>query len=177
MNPAEAKKNRPTPKRSQAQAANRQPLVSGDRKEANKKAKAQMREEKERARIGVMNGEEKYLTHRDRGVQRKFTRDFVDARYSIGELFIPIALVVLVVGMFGGRDIQIIANIIVYGLLALVVLDSILLNYQLKGRMAVKFGGKDKIEKGITFYAVMRGIQMRPLRVPKPQVKRREYPN
>ncbi|WP_236863424.1 DUF3043 domain-containing protein [Brevibacterium daeguense] len=176
-NPAEAKKNRPTPKRTAQEAARRQPLVPEDRREANRRAKDEIRRDRDRARAGVMQGDERYLTTRDRGPQRRFVRDYVDARFSIGELFIPVALVVLILGMFGGPQFQLIANIVVYGLLALVILDSFVLNYQVKGKLADKFGGRDKLEKGLTFYAVMRAIQMRPLRIPKPQVKRGQYPS
>lgn len=176
VNLAEAKKNRPTPKRSAQQAARKQPLVPQDRKEANRRARDEMRKQRDQARIGVMQGDEKYLTARDRGPQRRYVRDFVDARWSISEFFIPLALIVLVVGMFGGPDFQVIANIIVYGILALVILDSVVLNYRVKARMADKFGGRERLEKGLTFYLVMRSIQMRPLRIPKPQVKRGEFP-
>ena len=60
-----------------------------------------------------------------------------------------------------------------WGLLALVILDGFVLNYILKGRLRAKFG---TVERGIPFYAVMRSVQLRPLRMPKPQVKRRQYP-
>ena len=56
---------------------------------------------------------------------------------------------------------------------ALVILDGFILNYILKGRLRAKFG---TVERGIPFYAVMRSVQLRPLRMPKPQVKRRQYP-
>lgn len=174
VNPAEAKKNRPTPKRSQQVAKNRQPLVGGDRKKADKAAKAEMRRRRDEARIGVMNGEEKYLGPRDAGPQRRYVRDFIDARFSMGELFIPVALIVLIVGMFN-QQAAMIANIVVYGLILLVVLDSFVLTYQLKGRLEAKFG-EGKIQKGTNFYAIMRAIQLRRLRVPKPMVARREYP-
>ncbi|MGO2153932.1 MAG: DUF3043 domain-containing protein, partial [Brevibacterium aurantiacum] len=32
------------------------------------------------------------------------------------------------------------------------------------------------VERGLAFYAIMRSVQIRPLRMPKPQVKRRQYP-
>ncbi|MCQ9384342.1 DUF3043 domain-containing protein [Brevibacterium sp. 50QC2O2] len=175
-NPAEQKKNRPTPKRSQQQAANRRPLVPEDRKAADKASKEEMRKQREDARLGLMNGDERYLTARDAGPQRRYVRDFIDARYSIGELLIPVAVVVLIIGFLTNQTVQVYATIVVYALFALLILDSFVLNYQLKGRMAVKFGGKDKIQRGTTWYAVMRAIQLRPLRMPKPQVKRRQYP-
>ncbi len=151
----------------------RQPLVSKDRKVANQKAKDQIRKERDRARIGMMNGEEKYLTRRDRGPQRRYVRDFVDARFSIGELFIPAAILILVVAFTQPVAIQQYFTYAVWGLLALVILDGFILNYLLKGRLKAKFG---EVERGLTFYAVMRSVQLRPLRMPKPQVKRRQYP-
>lgn len=171
-------KTGPTPTRKEREAARRRPLVASKDKEAKARYKEIERAEREKARVGLMNGDERYLTARDRGPQRRYVRDFVDARFSIGELFIPVALVMLIFGMFAGNtEFQLIVNVVVYGLLALVVLDSVILRFTLRGRLAAKFGGTDRIERGLTFYAIMRAIQMRPLRVPKPQVKRRQYPS
>ncbi len=178
VNPAEAKKNRPTPKRSQQEAARRQPLVGDDRKSANKQAKAEIRRKRDEARIGLMQGDEKFLGPRDRGPQRRYVRDFVDARFSIGEMFIPFAFVVLLIGfIISTPQVQIITSYAVYGLILLVVIDCFILNYVMKGRMAQKFGGKENLERGLTFYAVMRAIQLRVLRIPKPKVKRGQYPS
>ena len=54
---------------------------------------------REKARIGMANGEEKYLPVRDRGPQRKFVRDFVDAGWHAGELLMPLMLVVILVSL------------------------------------------------------------------------------
>ena len=173
---AEQKKNRPTPKRSDQEARNQRPLVGGDRKAADKRAREEMRRRRDESRIGVMNGDEKFLGPRDAGPQRRYVRDYVDARFSIGEMFIPIALVVLLAGMFGGQQWAMIANFIVYGLILLIVLDSILLCVLLRGRLKAKFG-EDAIQRGTNFYAIMRSVQIRRLRVPKAVVKRGQYPS
>lgn len=172
---AEQKKGHPTPRRNQQESVRKQPLVSKDRKVANQKAKEQVRKERDRARVGMMNGEEKYLTRRDRGPQRRYVRDYVDARYSIGELFIPAAVLILVVAFTQPVQVQQYFTFAVWGLLALVILDGVILNYILKGRLKVKFG-ESNVERGLAFYSVMRSVQLRPLRMPKPQVKRRQYP-
>ena len=173
--PAEQKKNRPTPKRSQQEARNQRPLVGADRKAADKRAREEMRRRRDEARIGVMNGDERFMGPRDAGPQRRYVRDYVDARFSIGEMFIPIALVVLLIGMFN-QAWAVAANFIVYGLILLIVLDSILLCVVMRGRLKEKFG-EGSIQKGTNFYAIMRSVQIRRLRVPKPVVRRREYPS
>ena len=96
-----------------------------------------------------------------------------DARFSIGEIFIPAAILILVIAFTQPVQIQQYFTYAVWGLIALIVLDGFVLNYILKNRLRNKFG---EVERGITFYAVMRSIQLRPLRMPKPQVKRRQYP-
>lgn len=151
----------------------RQPLVSKDRKVANQKAKEQQRKDRDRARVGMMNGEEKYLTRRDQGPQRRYVRNYIDARFSVGEIFIPAAILILVIAFTQPVQIQQYFTYAVWGLIALIVLDAFVLNYVLRGRLRAKFGS---VERGLAFYAIMRSIQLRPLRMPKPQVKRRQYP-
>ena len=69
------------------------------------------------------------------------------------------------------------AGVAEYGILAvwafffLVIIDSVLMGARLKKRLGEKFG-ESKVEKGYRWYAAMRALEMRPLRLPKPQVKR-----
>jgi hypothetical protein len=163
----------PRPSAANRSLLRRQPLVNKDRKAANRKAKEQQRQERDRARIGMMNGEEKYLTRRDKGPQRRYIRNYIDARFSVGEIFIPAAILILVIAFTMPVQIQQYFTYAVWGLIVLIILDGFVLNYILKNRLRAKFG---EVERGITFYAVMRSIQLRPLRMPKPQVKRRQYP-
>jgi hypothetical protein len=52
-----------------------------------------------------------------------------------------------------------------------VAIDATFVGRAAKKRVAKKFG-EDKLEGGIAWYAAMRSIQMRALRIPKPQVAR-----
>ena len=61
-----------------------------------------------------------------------------------------------------------------YGLLILAIGDALLMWRKLKGRLTAKFGGPPK---GLTMYAVMRAFQIRRIRMPRPQVKRGQYPS
>jgi hypothetical protein len=66
---------------------------------------------------------------------------------------------------------QVIALFTMWGLFGIVALDATLVGRAAKRRVAAKFGA-DKLEGGIAWYAAMRSIQMRALRIPKPQVAR-----
>lgn len=121
----------------------------------------------------MANGEERYLPLRDKGPQKRYVRDFVDARLSIGELLMPMLILVILTFFFD--ELAVIAMSVFWGIFFFVVADCILLGFQVRRRLAAKFG-KDKVEK-VTWYASMRAIQMRFLRIPKPQVKRGQYPS
>ncbi len=60
--------------------------MNNDRAAARKTNREQVALQRERARVGMARGEEKFLPVRDRGPQKKFVRDYVDARFGIGEL-------------------------------------------------------------------------------------------
>lgn len=167
-------KGRPTPSRKEAQALKAQPLVGSRDKAVRKAQRAKMTEARERARIGMMQGEERYLTARDKGPQRRYVRDYVDARLSVGEFLIPL-MILLLVTMFLPVQSQFFGIAIVWGFLIFAVIDAIFLGMRLKRKLAAKFGA-DNVQKGFRWYAAMRAFQFRMLRVPKPQVKRMQYP-
>lgn len=169
-----ASKGRPTPSRKQAQAARAQPLVGGKDKAAIKAQRQQQQAAREKARVGMMQGDERYLTPRDRGPQRRFVRDYVDARWSIGEFLIPAMLLVLFMTFIPG-PVQVYSFIVIWAFVGLAVLDAVLLGGRLKRKLSAKFG-EDKVQGGFRWYAAMRAFQFRPLRIPKPQVKRGRFP-
>lgn len=168
-------KGRPTPSRKQAEAANARPIVGSKDKSVVKEQRRQQASQRERARIGMMEGDERYLGPRDRGPQRRFVRDYVDARWSIGELLIPMMLVVLVMTFIPGI-MQVISLIVIWAFVGLAIIDAVLLGVRLKRLLGQKFG-EDRVQSGYRWYAAMRAFQFRPLRVPKPQVKRGQRPS
>jgi hypothetical protein len=168
-------KGRPTPTRKEREAANLRPLVGNDRKEANKASKAKYNEARDRARVGMANGEEKFLPARDKGPQKRYVRDFVDARFSVGELMIPVMLVIIVLTLVDNYQVQIISIIGLWGFFILAVLDCVFAGFQVGRRLAAKFG-KENVQSGYRWYTAMRCLQMRRMRLPKPQVKRGQYP-
>jgi hypothetical protein len=169
-----AGKGRPTPTRREREALNKRPLVPGDRKEAAKAAKAKMAESREKARLGLAAGEERYLPVRDRGVQKRFVRDVVDSRFNIGEFLIPVMFLVIVLTLFP-PVVQVYAMLLLWAFFGISVLDAIWLGISVKKKLAAKYG-EASVERGVKWYAAMRAFQMRVLRLPKPQVKRGQRP-
>ena len=129
---------------------------------------------RDRARVRLANGEEKYLPARDRGAQKRFIRDYVDGRWGFAELTIPILGLFVLIGLV----LPGLANYVNYGLWALIVLiviDVVVLYFTLKRALAAKFGA-DRVEK-LGLYHATRSIQLRPMRLPKAQVKRGTRPS
>lgn len=167
-------KGRATPTRKEREAARKRPLVPDDRRAAAKASKAELAARRDRARIGMERGEEKYLPVRDRGPQKRFVRDWVDARWSVGEVLLPLMVLVILTYFIPNEFIAIYALAAVWAVILLVVIDCLILGRTLRKKLAAKFGA-DKVEK-VTWYAAMRAVQLRALRLPKPQVKRGEFP-
>jgi hypothetical protein len=168
-------KGRSTPTRREREAARRRPLVPNDRKEAVKQERARAATVRERARVGLANGEERYLPVRDRGPQRRYVRDYVDARFSIGEIFIPIMFLFIFITFIQIEDVQLIGMLALYAFVLVGVADVVILGFTLRRKLGAKVGA-DNVERGLRWYAAMRALQLRPLRLPKPQVKRGQYP-
>ncbi|MEO6944977.1 MAG: DUF3043 domain-containing protein [Lacisediminihabitans sp.] len=169
-------KGHPTPTRKEREAANRRPLVSGDRRAGNKVARAKMAEARDRARIGMANGEERYLQARDKGHQRRYIRDYIDARFSVGEIMIPILFIIIILSFINSAVFQIASVFALWGFFLIAVVDSLVVGLKVNRKLAAKFGA-DRLQRGNRWYAAMRGMQMRVMRLPKPQVKRGHYPS
>ena len=171
-------KGRPTPTRAEREAARRRPLVA-DTKEARAERRAEMQKARERQRIGMAAGDERYLPLRDRGPQRRWVRDYVDSRWHVAEYLMPLMLIVVIVTLVPSGSEQFLAYYAFVGLWAFVLLSvigMILLSSRVKKKAALKFGA-DRVEKGLGWYAAMRSLQMRFMRLPKPQVGRGQRPD
>jgi len=171
---APAGKGHPTPTRKVKEEARKRPLVSNDRAAARKADRAATQAQRDRARVGMANGEEKYLPVRDRGPQKRFVRDYVDARFSIGELLIPLMLVVIVLTFFPQPEVQTIGLVALWAFFIVAIADVLILGFIVTRKLGAKFGA-GKVEK-VRFYAAMRALQLRAMRLPKPQVGRGQYP-
>ena len=170
------KKGRPTPKRKDAQASTK---VSSLAPASTKAEKARAREAARASRISqraaYLRGDESALPARDRGPEKKFVRNYIDSRRSIGEFFLPIIGFVLVLSLIPVGAFAIAGILIMYGVLLFSVIDGFFLSRKIKAEVTKRF--PDKSTKGLGLYGWLRSTQMRRMRAPKPQIQRGDKVN
>jgi Protein of unknown function (DUF3043) len=162
-------KGRPTPTRKEAEEARKQRLAtSKGRKGSSAVARQRASDQRAKVRQAMETGDERYLPERDRGPVKKFIRDYIDSRRTIGEWLLIVFFVVIVIGW----TVPAAAALSSWGFLAVLLAmfaDSVRIIRGLKSEIPKRFG--DGQTTGISMYAVMRAWQLRRLRLPKPQVK------
>jgi hypothetical protein len=164
-------KKGPTPRRRDAEAANFRPLVPEDRKEAKRQSRAKMQVEQQKAREGMARGDDRYLRPNERGPQKRYLRDFIDARITLGEWLLPLMFLVIFATFIPQTNAAVWAMMFIWIYLALCVAEGLLYGAMIR-RKVREVVGDDKTEKGFLFQAMGRSMQIRMLRMPKPQVKR-----
>ncbi|MFI1967806.1 hypothetical protein BLA24_22650 [Streptomyces cinnamoneus] len=171
----QAPKGRPTPKRSEANSQRRsQAAAPANRKDAAKRSREARRADLARQREALASGDERYLPARDKGPVRSFARDYVDSRYSVAEFFLPLAVLILILSMVNRGQFQTYVLLLWMIVIALIVINSVITGLTLKRALAQRFPGENV--RGAVPYALMRTLQVRRLRLPKPKVKRGERP-
>lgn len=169
-------KNRPTPSRREQETARKRPLVPKDRKAAAGQSREAARIARGKQRAALMAGDESALPARDRGPLKRFIRDSVDSRWNVGEFMLPVMIVVLALSFWSA----IVASssswapatvsFIVYSLIVVGAIDAFMMWRRTKAKAVAKFG--ETPPRGSGMYAVMRSLQMRRTRIPRPQIIR-----
>lgn len=168
-------KNRPTPKRRDQEAANKHPVVNTDRKAAARSDREARRVAMAESRAAMVTGDESKMPPRDKGPIKRYIRDYVDARFSLGEALLPMMLLALLLSFI--KEVWALTTVflLVYGLLFMSIADVFFMWRKIKAGVAAKFGA-DAMPAGAMMYAVMRAYQIRRSRLPRPMIKRGEYP-
>ena len=165
----ETGKGRPTPSRKEAEAARKARLKQPrTRKEINAANRAQRSEQGDKMRQAMKTGDERYLPLRDKGPVKRFIRDWIDARFTFAEIVLPVLIIALVVPYIS-LELAMYSQLFTLVVMATVVINLIALRFLLRKELKRRFPDDDL--KGTTYYAIMRAIQIRFLRLPKPQVK------
>lgn len=169
-------KGRPTPSRKEAEAARKERLKASTDTKAARRADAERRSSaRKKAIAGMKAGDEKFLMPRDQGPVRGYIRDWVDSRFTFIEFILPLLLLILVLNMSGNKKVIEVASAIWATSILLLVLDLLWTNFRLKRDLRAKF--PDESLRGTTFYALMRAMQLRFMRMPKPRVKYGQKPS
>ncbi len=162
--PGPVKKDRPTPSRKEAEAARRQRVHRTlTPKEARREASQHNRAERLKS-----------LNAREAAPEKALMRDYVDARFSLGEFLLP-SLVVLLAGSFMSQvwpPITLIATLVMYVYIILVLFDGFLMWRGFKKVLADRIPRAST--KGLLMYGMNRCIQIRRFRMPPPRLKRGE---
>jgi hypothetical protein len=163
------KKGRPTRKRKEAEKERIIPRLAPA---ADKVQKKILKEEARRSRVAqrsaFMRGDESAL----RGPVRRFVRNYIDSRRSIGEFFLPIVMVLLFLGLSPNLQVRLGATIVLYAVALYSVIEGVLIGKRIKAEVKRRFPGEPT--KGLAMYGWVRSTQIRRLRAPLPQVKRGE---
>jgi hypothetical protein len=164
-------KGAPTPKRSEAQANRRQPyLAPADRKAAARRSREVNRADRITRAEGYQRGDPRYLPRKDQGPVRALARDVVDARRGLGEYYMLIVVVLIILLVVPGTTTKLVFDTAVVVAVALMIVEGWFVAMRVKRLAAQRYPGEST--QGLTLYTMMRGIQMRRLRMPKPRVKR-----
>lgn len=163
-------KGRPTPTRKEAEAAAKARAKTPRTRKEQLAAQRQGRSASSKTvRQAMREGDERYYPARDKGPVRRFVRDFVDVRFSLIELVIPLMLITLILGYSGNRTLMSLGNSLLLLIVLVVIFDMLWLRFRLRRELTRRF--PDQSPKGLTYYAITRAMQMKFMRMPKPQVK------
>ncbi len=165
------KKGRATPKRKDSEARLKvNSIAPATSKEGKARDRALEKSRRVEARAAFMRGEESALPARDRGPAKKFVRNHIDSRRSLGEYFLPTIMVVLVLTAIPVKAIQLLAILFLYAAMLYSFSSAIFVGRKIKKLVAERFPNESL--KGIGMYGWLRSTQMRRMRAPAPQVKR-----
>jgi hypothetical protein len=169
-------KGRPTPTRKEAEAAARERARAGmDKKAAQKILRERRTESNRKMREGMKAGEEKFLPARDQGPVRRYIRDWVDSRISVAEFLLPLLLLILLMSSVGSETLRSWSSGVWAATIMLLLVDTVWIRFRLTRDLKAKFPEENL--KGSTFYAMVRMLQLRFMRLPKTKVKLGQRPS
>ena len=163
-------KGRPTPTRKEAEAAARARAKSPRTRKEQAKAQREARTTRQaQVRQAMKTGDERYYMARDKGPVRRYIRDSIDNRFSFVELLMPLLILNILIGLTGNLELISIGNTVLFAAVAVVVIELVILRFRVRREVARRF--PDAPMRGVTWYAISRALQIRWLRLPKPQVR------
>jgi hypothetical protein len=158
------KKDRPTPTRKEAEAARRQRVTTTlSKTEARAAASRQTRAERMKA-----------INAREATPEKALMRDYIDARFNLGEFLLPSVVLILAITILGSywATVTVIATLAMYVFILGVFVDGYLMWRGFKKVLAARLPKASP--KGLLLYGMTRSTQIRRFRSPAPRIKRGE---
>ncbi|MEV0271848.1 DUF3043 domain-containing protein [Hamadaea sp. NPDC050747] len=162
-------KGKATPKRTDGRRKPEPPPAN--KREAYKRMKDKQRAERSEAMAGMKAGDERYLMPRDKGPERQLVRDIVDSRRTIGTWFFGSAFVVLLGTGTGNPAFVMYAQLVWFAIAFATLVDTILICRKVNRLVRERFPKPGVSMRTLYFYAFMRAITFRRLRMPQARKK------
>lgn len=160
-------------KRSSARKELKKSMSKEEWREYKRKERAETREANRQYMERIDAGDERYLTPRDRGQERRYVRDFIDAHRYFINFFMPAAIVMFVILFISAfwPDVANILSSIMMVVILLFFIEGIMVGRRANKAVREKFPDTNATGFGLGFYAFSRASQPRRWRSPKPQVE------
>jgi hypothetical protein len=114
----------------------------------------------------------KNVSAREAVPEKALMRDYVDARFSIGEFLLPSLVVILALSFVGTRwpGVTLISTVVMYLFILAVLFDGFVMWRGFKKVLAARLPKAST--RGLVMYGMNRCIQIRRFRMPAPRIKR-----
>lgn len=169
VTPSKKELGKATPKRSDGRRKAEPPPAN--RREAYKRMREKQRADRAEAMEGMRSGDERYLLPRDKGPEKALVRDIIDARRNVGTWFFGSAFVVLLGTSMQSPVIALYAQLLWFAIAVGAAIDTVFICRKIKKLVGERFPKSAVRPRSLYFYAFMRSITFRRLRMPKPRVK------
>ena len=163
-------KGKPTPKRSEREAARRKPLVQPRGRDAVRADRSASAAKRRAQREAMRNGDERHYPAIAAGPERALVRDVVDARRPLWILALPVWAVGAVLSVMASPVAR------TFGQYTLPVVVGLLIGDLVFARRAVRRAlreaypeGTREPEKVLVWYGTARNMQFRRSRLPRPR--------
>lgn len=139
-------------------------------KEGKRAERQRVQSERAKNREAMMAGDPRALPARDQGPVKLAVRNYVDSRRTVGEFFLPAAFIIFIATLSPSTQIKSFVSLLWMVVMVIAAVDTALLIWRMQRTLAVKWPVKAD-RRGVTFYAIMRNLQIRRLRIPPPQFR------
>jgi hypothetical protein len=166
-------KGRPTPRRREAQKRRTGPVAPPPktRREAYRRMREQGTDRRSELREGMRSGDERFLTARDRGPERRLVRDIVDSRRNAGVLFLMSAVVYFAGLLIPNVTVKAAITSLWLTVLILLIVDSVVIGVRIRKLVRQRFPETTERLGRLVFYGATRATMFRRWRTPKPMVE------